>query len=78
MSLFSKTEATEYLTSAKAAYKAAIGGKRYEIKDRQLARQDTDELYKIMNKWARYCANIDAGLDPDSPITTKRIQTVGI
>lgn len=78
MALFTRAEAVAFQTKAKAAYTAAISGKRYQIKDRTLIRQSTDELFKILNKWTRYIADIDAGRDPDNAVRSKRVMPVGL
>ena len=77
MSLFSLTEATEFLTEAKTAYKAVISGKSYEIKDRRLTRQDLKELERVMNKWQKYVNDINNGIEPDGNMQIRRIDFIG-
>ena len=77
MSLFTRAEALEFLTEAKAAYKAVISGKSYEIKDRRLTRQNSAELERLMNKWQRYVNDIDAGLNPDGNRQIRRVDYIG-
>ena len=78
MALFTLVEAQAFQAAAKVAYTAAIGGKRYEIKDRMLARQDIEQLLKTLTKWTKYVDDLSEGNDPDNPIEIKRIVPVGL
>lgn len=78
MALFTLAEATEYFTAAKTAYKAALSGRSYEIKDRKLARQSIKELKKEMNKWGQYIEDLENGDNPDRSIIIRRGFAVGI
>ena len=63
--IFLLAEVDELIAEIKAAYKAALTGIEYEIRDRRLKRMSPANLKKELDRWVKYKCDLEAGRNPD-------------